>query len=305
MTDATDRQPRRGVLSLLAGLGWVALYVVLIIPVFLGSAYGALWVSKAAGARWLEMPLHGVAWIAGVVLVTWLVRVKLNRRPWSGVGLPPPQPGRLLLGALCGAGVLLLITGVEVALGWVQLSPLDFSDTHDTPRLVWLLLALFPSLGVGLAEDLGFRGYIFQTLAERIPVWAAALLMGLIFGLLHFSLSGFSWSFVVSVILISTMFLTLRFATGSLWFPIGFHGAWDWSQTYLVGLSSFGMKHDPALIHVRQSGPPLWVGEGMAIEGGLLFMLSIALVLALALAMNRQIPWTRRLAVTGLTPIVD
>jgi hypothetical protein len=303
MTGADAQQSGAGLVSLLIGLAWIALYVVLIAPVFIGSAYGAEMAARALAAPWLALVLHGVLWIAGVVLITWLVRTKLNRRPWSGLGLPKPQLGRLVLGALCGAAVILAVVGIEWALGWVRLSPIDASPVRQTPRLIYIALALLPSLGVGVAEDLGFRGYVFQTLAERTPVWAAALLMGVIFGLLHFSLSGFDWQFVVSVLLISTTFLVLRFATGSLWFPIGFHGAWDWTQTYGVGLSSFGMKHDPALVHVTQSGPALWVGEGQAIEGGFLFMLAIATVLSVALMASRPILWSKRLATTGLTPV--
>ena len=259
--------------------------------------------AHALGMPWLSPVLHGVLWIAGVLLVTWLVRVKLNRRPWSGLGVPRPQLGRLALGAACGVAVILAIAAIEWGLGWVQFSAVDQTDVHETPRLVWMALTLLPSLGVGIAEELGFRGYVFQTLAERSRVWIAALVMGVIFGALHFTLSGFSWSFVVSVLLISTTYVVLRFATGSLWYPIGAHGAWDWAQTYFIGLSSFGTPHDPALIHVRQSGPALWVGDGQAIEGGLLFLLAIAGLLVLTLLLSRRVPWTKRLATTGLTPV--
>jgi membrane protease YdiL (CAAX protease family) len=97
------------------------------------------------------------------------------------------------------------------------------------------------------------------------------------------------------------MFLALRFATGSLWFPIGFHGAWDWTQTYFVGVATTGTQgYDPALIQVRQTGPPLWVGYQPAIESGLLFILIALGLLVLALVygsvLGKSPPWTKRLA---------
>ena len=303
MTDQAAPRPEAQGGALWVGLAWIVLYIALIAPVFVGSAFGAQMAAGALALPWLSPVLHGVLWIAGVLLVTWFVRVKLNRRPWAGLGVPRPQLGRLALGAVCGVAVILAITAIEWGLGWVHLSPIDRSEVHHTPRLVWISLTLLPSLAVGIAEELGFRGYVFQTLAERSRVWIAALATGVIFGALHFTLSGFTWSFVVSVLLISITYVVLRFATGSLWFPIGVHGAWDWTQTYFIGLSSFGTPHDPALIHVRQSGPALWVGDGEAIEGGLLFLLAIAGLLVLTLVLSRRVPWSRRLSPIGLTPV--
>jgi membrane protease YdiL (CAAX protease family) len=132
-----------------------------------------------------------------------------------------------------------------------------------------------------------------------MPVWAAGLLMSVIFALLHFSLGGFNSAFVVDVTLTSIMFLALRYASGSLWFHIGFHGAWDWSQTYFVGLSTTGSPGDPALVRITQTGPALWVGDQQAIESGLTFLLIDAVLLTLALmyaaAVGRSPPWLQRL----------
>jgi hypothetical protein len=95
------------------------------------------------------------------------------------------------------------------------------------------------------------------------------------------------------------MFLSFRFATGSLWFAIGCHGAWDWTQTYLVGLSTTGAGYDPALIQIKQTGSALWVGSQMATESGVLFVLmtlcGLALALAYAAAAGRLPPLTQRL----------
>jgi len=87
--------------------------------------------------------------------------------------------------------------------------------------------------------------------------------------------------------------------TGSLWFPIGFHGAWDWTQTYFVGLATARTQgYDPALIQIRQTGPIFWVGYQQAIESGLLFILIALGLLVLALVyvsvIGKSPPWTKR-----------
>jgi membrane protease YdiL (CAAX protease family) len=282
------------------GLLWVAIYVVLIAPVFVFSALGGQWLGRVV---WLGMsPLfHGISWIAGVLLITWLVRVKVNKASWSGMALPWPQWLRLLLGAVVGFAVIMIASGIEYQLGWLHLVAIDTNLHRGLSKTLWMALALIPSLAVGFAEELGFRGYIFQTLGERMPVWAASLSMSVIFAVLHFSLGGFNAAFIVSVIVVSLMFLALRFATGSLWFPIGFHAAWDWTQTYFVGLATTGTQgYDPALIQVRQTGPTSWVGYQQAIESGLLFILIALALLVLALVyvsvFGKSPPWTKRLA---------
>ena len=63
---------RRG--GILAGLAWVAAYGVLFLAATIASAM-ALHRLAPGAPKWLFPVSHGVLWIAGVLLVTWLVRV--------------------------------------------------------------------------------------------------------------------------------------------------------------------------------------------------------------------------------------
>ncbi len=257
----------------------------------------------APGApKWLFPIFHGATWIAGVALVTWLVRVKINKADRRGMALPPPQVGRLALGLALGGLVLWLAFVVQHELGWVRILRID-SLTEAGPRIA---LALFPSLTVGFSEELAFRGFVFQTLAERMPVWAAAGLSTAIFAANHLTLGGFGPGVVATVVCLARVFTVLRIVTGSLWLPIGLHAARDWTQTYPTGLANVGQSgHDPALVKVSQSGPSFWVGQAPAIEGGVLYAIIAIGALAAALAYNVQrghAPgWTRRLNEYGDT----
>jgi uncharacterized protein len=294
------RQPQwRSVPSILAGLAYVAGYSVLFFAVTIVSAL-ALHRLAPGAPKWMFPVFHGVVWIAGVVLVTWLVRVKLNRAAWAGMALPAPQVGPLALGFAAGATLLLLVFAVQHQLGWLKVTGISPISTA-TPRLA---LALLPSLGVGVAEELAFRGYVFQTLGERMPVWAAAGLSAVIFAMYHWSLGGFGPAFAIVVVCFALTYTVVRLATGSLWFAIGFHAAWDWVQVYLIGVANVGQPgHDPALVRVSQSGSGLWVGHAPAIEGGLIYSLAILSALAAALAyaaVRGRLPhWARRLDTDG------
>lgn len=111
----------------------------------------------------------------------------------------------------------------------------------------------------------------------------------------------------IAVAAFSLMLVTMRFVTGTLWFGIGYHGAWDWVQTYVVGLSTTGLRgYNPAIVQIHQAGPALWVGSQQAIEGGALYLIITVFVLAIALlyaSRTRKLPpWKAYLASTG-TPV--
>lgn len=284
MQEATLEQsvPARPRLSFLIGLLRIVLFIVLITSVAIFAALGGEWLGRHVWPGIAPL-FHGAVWIAGTLLVTWLVRVKIDKRPWSQLALPRPQLLRLAAGAIAGLALIVAASCIEYELGWLHVIRIDTAAHRGVGKALWLALYLTPSLAVGICEELGFRGYVFQTLGERVPVWAAAIVMSVIFALCHFTLTGFNAAFVVSVTLISLTFLSLRYATGSLWFPIGFHGAWDWTQTYLVGLSTTGAGNDPALVQIRQTGSRFWVGDQPTIESGALFLLIELGVLAVAL----------------------
>jgi uncharacterized protein len=283
------------ILTFLVGIAWVIAFAVLYVPAIFLTATSARFAGRHI-APWTGPIVHGVVWIASVVAVTWLLRVVIGRRPWAGMALPRPRYALLFGGAIAGCCAMLLASFVEYQAGWLHVTRIDLSPHLGTPKIVWTILELLPALGVGLTEELAFRGFIFQTLAERTRVWIAASLMAVIFAAYHFSLTGFGLGFVLSVIVLSLAYVVLRFATGSLWFGIGLHGMWDWTQTYVVGLSTTGGGgYDPAIVQIRQTGPALWVGNGEAIESGLLFILIAAVMLVLALLYARRVrrmpPW--------------
>jgi membrane protease YdiL (CAAX protease family) len=231
-------------------------------------------------AHGIYMTWQAVAGISGILLLTWVARVKVEHKPWSGMALPRLQLAKLLLGCAAGLVGILILALIEGACGWVRVAEV---------QTVWtaLPLGLVISIGVGVTEELTVRGYILQTLGEALPLWLAALLSSIVFAVLHFMLAGFNGLFVASDILMALSFIALRFATGSLWFPIGFHAMWDWAQVFFIGLANSALPagHDPALIRVQQSGPVLWVGGAETPEGGLL-VLAMAIVSLAALCIQ-------------------
>ncbi len=87
-------------------------------------------------------------------------------------------------------------------------------------------------LGVGLFEEFLMRGYMQFTLARSMGFWPAAGVLSIVFGALHLNNPGEAWIGALAAGCIGFFFcLTLR-RTGSLWFAVGFHAAWDWGESF-------------------------------------------------------------------------
>jgi membrane protease YdiL (CAAX protease family) len=98
-----------------------------------------------------------------------------------------------------------------------------------------LISFVFDFLAVGViapfAEELLFRGVIFAGLAQRLPLWWAAIFSGIIFGAAHLD----PWS-IVPLAVVGTGLALLYRRTGSLWPNIIAHGAFNTFALVLVYL---------------------------------------------------------------------
>jgi hypothetical protein len=87
---------------ILAGIGWSVLFCFL----FLGVGFASFYIGHFVGKRtvsWVSPVLRGTVAISLILLLTWLIRVKVNGNSWVGIRLPRLQATRLLSGAACGA----------------------------------------------------------------------------------------------------------------------------------------------------------------------------------------------------------
>ena len=261
-----------------ARTGWRLLSYLLVFAVS-GSAAGILGHElRTLAPRWLVglsvMLLGG----GGCLLGFWVLRTRLDRRPWSWIGLTPSARmfAFVLVGFLAGALMIGAVFGVEFGLGWIEPGRTDTAG-----RLSAVIGALFAALGVGLMEELLLRGAVLQNLGERLPLWAATLATGVLFGVLHLAnpAQRVDVPFVASAVVATLMLVLARFVTGGLGWAVGWHAGWDWMQD-LLGLASPGEDTGRELVHLVENGPRLWTGQAPSIEGGLLPIVFICLAAA-------------------------
>jgi membrane protease YdiL (CAAX protease family) len=290
------------------GLFWRIAVYLLFFLIVIGFSQTAL--RQAGENSRLSDTAGGVLYLAaaavGMLTVTALARRFLDRRPWRGIGMTRIDRGlpRLILGWAAGCALIAVLFAVEYAFGWIRIEGYGFAEGGWATARDRLAGAALVSLAVGITEETAFRGYIFQNLGEEFPLGLAVPAAGCIFALLH---GDAGWGYFLGVILIGAFFSIARVGSGSLWFVIGFHGAWNWMQSKVCGLGMSGRPDAFSLLRIRESGPELFLGRGSAIEGGLtaIGLITTALICAWFYARRRHpgLAWGTRLDGAG-DPII-
>ena len=136
-------------------------------------------------------------------------------------------------------------------------------------------MARSPSSRVGLFEEYLSRGFLQFTLtrgvfglAEKISspharafaFRIAAFFMSLFFSAGHLHNARENPMGIVMTFLAAIVFSYALWRTGSLWWAIGFHMAWDWAQSFLYGVPDSGQISAGRLFHTHPTGNPLLSG---------------------------------------------
>jgi len=206
-----------------------------------------------------------------------LFMCRLESRPFGVYGLPREGAfaKNFWVGAVWGFLAISVLLLVMRALG---LASIDGFALHGLRVLKFALFWGVMFLAVGFREEFLFRGYTLFTLTEGVGFWPAVVLMSGFFGYVHRSNPGESWLGLLGVVAIGLFFcLTLR-RTGNLWFAVGMHAAWDWSETFFYSVPDSGLVLPGHLLSTSLHGPRLLTGGSVGPEGSVLFFVLIAAV---------------------------
>jgi membrane protease YdiL (CAAX protease family) len=115
--------------------------------------------------------------------------------------------------------------------------------------------------------------------------WNAAWVTSTFFGLIHTGNNGENWIGIFAAAAIGFVFCVSIRLTGSAWWAIGCHAAWDWAETYFYGTADSGLVPVGHFLSSTANGNPLWSGGTDGPEGSLLVLPVILLMLFLLLAL--------------------
>ena len=109
------------------------------------------------------------------------------------------------------------------------------------------------------------------------------------FGFIHTFNNGETWMGVLAAAAIGFVFCVSVLLTGSAWWAIGCHAAWDWAESYFYGTADSGFSARGHLLTTIPSGSALWSGGSDGPEGSVLvFPVTLLLLLTVVVMYGRR-----------------
>jgi uncharacterized protein len=217
-----------------------------------------------------------------ILFVSWIMAL-IERRKISHYGLPlrTPFPKNFWVGLLWG---FLAISGVLFVMFLFHGFRITGIDTHGSALGLSALEWAVGFVMVGLSEEFMFRGYMQFTLTTGVGFWLATCVTCALFAYVHKGNPGESPFGLIQVAAFGIFSCIALQRTGNLWWPIGFHAAWDWGQTFFYGVPDSGLNASHNFLHAEFHGPKWLTGGSTGPEGSVLTL--IALVIASLLVMR-------------------
>jgi hypothetical protein len=205
----------------------------------------------------------------------------IEQRAVSELALP--GMGRQLgIGLLVGAGLYTACELILMVLGIYRIFGFN-------PLRV-MVPAIAMALSSGTFEELLFRGVLFRSVETWFGSWAALVVSSLVFGLTHLmnpesTIEGALFIAVEAGILLAAAYMLTR----RLWLGIGFHVAWNYTQSAIFSGIVSGNEASQGLIRSTMKGPDLLTGGTFGVESSV-----ISLVLCTATGIVMLVMATRR-----------
>jgi hypothetical protein len=131
--------------------------------------------------------------------------------------------------------------------------------------------AIAMAVSSSVYEELLFRGVLFGSVEHWLGSWAALVVSSLVFGLTHLmnpqgTLEGALFIAVEAGILLGAAYMLTR----QLWLSIGFHMAWNYTQSAIFSSIVSGNEAQQGLIRSTVSGPEWLTGGDFGVESSVL-----------------------------------
>lgn len=242
--------------------GW-RLSIWVVATVAAGLFFGGLAALIVRRAPAQTQPL-GVAFGDGIpfagVLAATILMARIERRSLADYALPLSEvfDRQFWQGVVWGLVALSVLLGAihlwhGFDLGSVALSGSGLADY----AVLWAIAFLV----VGLFEESVMRAYALFTLSDGIRFWPAAGLLSAVFGAVHLGNGGESWVGALAAALIGLFFCFTVRRTGTLWFAVGMHSAWDYAESFIYSVPDSGVMVSGHLLNSSFHGP-VWLTGG-------------------------------------------
>jgi membrane protease YdiL (CAAX protease family) len=239
-----------------------------------------------------------------LAIATWIMS-RIERRPLAAYGSAGPRKlRRFAAGLLSG---LLCVSALAAGLWATGLLIFGGLSLHGPAILQRACIWAVAFLMVALAEETSLRAYMQFTLTRGLAgiygtwfkakhrrtlgFWTAAALLACLFIANHSGNPGETHSGLAQMGLFALLMCLSLWRTGSLWWAVGFHAAFDWGESFLFGVADSGWTVRGHLLQSHPSGNPLLSGGPTGPDGSLLATAAWALAVLLLLWTTSKTPW--------------
>ena len=195
-----------------------------------------------------------------VVLIVTGVFALCERRRIDSYGLPINEAfgGLFWNGVVAGLAVVTFVAAGMLVTGGMRIDGIALRGIDlITSPLLWLVAMLF----VGVTEEYFFRGYALQSLWRGAGFWPAALITTALFAGLHLVKPHENTIDIGMIFALGLIICISVRITGSLWWAVGWHAAFDFGQLFIIGTRNGGSVPQGRLFDVTFPGPA-WITGG-------------------------------------------
>ncbi len=214
---------------------------------------------------------------AGTLICTGMFAL-YERRRVDSYGLPI----HLALGARTWEGAVAgVVMAAAVAIGMYVLGGMQIRGFATTGSALALsaLAWLAANICIGVAEEFWYRSYVLQTLWKSLGFWPASIIIAVNFTADHyFFKTGENIWDVITLVSLSLLMCYTVLRTGTLWFAVGFHVAFDYMQLFVIGTPNGAETPVGRLLDVRFDGPAWLTGGALGTEASFLMYPMIVLL---------------------------
>lgn len=200
-----------------------------------------------------ELWLRALRSLVPVVGAYWLLVRVIERRRVEELA-PRKALTHGATGWLIGTAIMLLAAGAMALSGAYSIHGINQGTDLVAPLVV---LGLLP----GITEEIIARGILFRVVEDGLGTWIALAISALLFGFGHAGNPNATLWSSVAIAIEAGLLLGMAYAwTRSLWFCMGLHAAWNFTQGPLLGIPVSGIDLT-GLLDASTQGP-IWLSGG-------------------------------------------
>jgi hypothetical protein len=242
-------------------------FFVVLLAADIAVQIGRHWVTRHAPATadWMTIGATVVLAAAMVGLYAGLVRWMEHRAAHELA----PRAIQAVAGIILGVALFSIVFELLHLIGVVRWQGL--TGHFDVTMLAVSILA-------GVGEELAFRGALFRIVEEGFGTTSALVTSAVVFGLLHALNPGATIVSTTAIAIEAGILLGAAYAlTRNLWFPIGLHFGWNFTEGGIFGVSVSGGPTGKGVFSVALAGHRLLTGGSFGPEAS---VVAIAVCLA-------------------------